>query len=117
MQSLPSRVSPSGLRLIYGYYSEPVLWCGLNMKAQTIGSKGVMGDAASLLVLGDCLHRLLLYHIDQTYKALRSPFFGLVQRKKGIIYVLVIFDIEVNVVIHPQVRRCRCLLRIIHPIQ
>ena len=117
MQSLPSRVSPSGLRLIYGYYSEPVLWCGFNMKAQTTGSKGVMGDAASLLVLGDCLHRLLLYHIDQTYKALRSPFFGLVQRKKGIIYVLVIFDIEVNVVIHPRVTRCPCPLRIIHLIQ
>ena len=80
--NIAPNLSPSGLRLIYGYYSEPVLWCGFNMKAQTTGSKGVMGDAASLLVLGDCLQRLLLYHIDQTYKALRSPFFGLVQRKK-----------------------------------
>ena len=115
--NIAPNLSPPGLRLIYGYYSEPVLWCGFNMAAQTTGSKGVIGDAASLLVLGGCLQRLLLYHIDQTYKALRSPFFGLVQRKKGIIYVLVIFYIEVNVVIHPGVTKCRCPLLLIHLIQ
>ena len=80
--NIAPNLSPRGLRLIYGYYSEPVLWCGFNMAAETTGSKGVIGDAASLLVLGGCLQRLLLFHIDQTYKALRSPFFGLVQRKK-----------------------------------
>ena len=50
------------------------------MAAQFTGWKGVVGDAASLLLLGECLLRLLLYHIDQTYKSLRGPFFGLVQK-------------------------------------
>ena len=50
------------------------------MAAQTTGSKSVVGDANSLMVLGACLRRLSLFHIDQTYKALRSPFFGLVQK-------------------------------------
>ena len=50
------------------------------MAAQSPGSKGVIGDASSLLLMGECLLRLLLYHIDQTYKSLRGPFFGLVQK-------------------------------------
>jgi hypothetical protein len=50
------------------------------MESQSTGSKGVVGDAASLMVLGGCLQRLLLYHIDQTYKALRGPFFALANR-------------------------------------
>jgi hypothetical protein len=78
--NIASNLTPRGLRLIYGYYHEPVLWCGFNMKAQSTGSKGVIGTADSLMVLGGCLQRLLLWHIDQTYKALKGPFFGLAQR-------------------------------------
>ena len=78
--NIATNLSPRNLRLVYGAYSQPVLWCGFNMANQSTGSKGVVGDAASLQVLGGCLQRLLLYHIDQTYKALRCPFFGLVQR-------------------------------------
>ena len=73
-------VTPQTLRLIYGAYSEPVVWCGFNMKSQSTGSKAVIGDAHNLLVLGRCLERLKLWHIDQSYKALRSPFFALCQR-------------------------------------
>ena len=73
-------VTPQSLRLIYGAYSEPVVWCGFNMKSQSTGSKAVIGDAYNLLVLGQCLERLKLWHIDQSYKALRSPFFALCQR-------------------------------------
>ena len=78
--NVATNLNPRNLRLVYGAYSQPVLWCGFNMASQSTGSKGVVGDAASLQVLGGCLQRLLLYHIDQTYKALRCPFFGLVQR-------------------------------------
>ena len=73
-------VTPQTLRLIYGAYSEPVVWCGFNMKSQSTGSKAVIGDVHNLLVLGRCLDRLKLWHIDQSYKALRSPFFALCQR-------------------------------------
>ena len=55
--NIASNLSPRGLRLIYGHYSEPVLWCGFNMATQSTVSKGVVGDAASLLVLGECLQR------------------------------------------------------------
>ena len=78
--NIAANLSPPGLRLIYGWYSQPVLWCGFNMKARIGGSRGVIGDAASLMVLGASLQRLSLYHIDQTYKALCSPFFGAVER-------------------------------------
>ena len=78
--NVATNLNPRNLRLVYGAYSQPVLWCGFNMASQSTGSKGVVGDASSLQVLGGCLQRLLLYHIDQTYKALRCPFFGLVQR-------------------------------------
>ena len=78
--NIARNLTPQRLRLVYGYYSQPLLWCGFNMQTQSTGSKGLVGDAASLLVLGECLQRLLLFHIDQTYKALRSSFFGLVQK-------------------------------------
>ena len=73
-------VTPRTLRLIYGAYSEPVVWCGFNMVTQSTGSKAVIGDCYNLLVLGRCLERLKLWHIDQSYKALRSPFFALSQK-------------------------------------
>ena len=78
--NVASNLTPESMRLIYGQYQEPVLWCGFNQEAQTTGSKGVVGDAASLLELGDCLKRLRLYHIDETYKALRSAFFAKVPK-------------------------------------
>lgn len=76
----PTNSTPRKLRLVYGYYPNPVLWCGFNMKAQNTSSKGLMSDAEHLLLLGDILLLLLLYHIDQTCKALRSDFFGIVQQ-------------------------------------
>ena len=75
-----SDLSPFGLRRIYSYYSEPLLWCGFNMASQSTGTKGFVGDVASLITLGQVLERLLLYHIDQTCKALRGVFLGLVNR-------------------------------------
>ena len=45
------------------------------MASQHTGSKGLVGDAGSLLLMGQILARCLLYHIDKTYQALRSRFF------------------------------------------
>ena len=78
--NIASNLTPRGLRLIYSYYSQPVLWCGFNRTSQSTGSKGLVGDAASLMLVGRMLARCYLYRIDQTYKAFRSSFFGLVQR-------------------------------------
>ena len=78
--NIAATLTPRGLRLLYGYYPEPILWCGFNKADQHTGSKGIVGNAHSLLVLGGCLQRLKLYHIDQTYKALRSGFFALAQK-------------------------------------
>ena len=58
-----------------------MVWCGFNAASQSTGSKGVVGAAHYLLVLVECLQRLLLYHTDQTHKASRGHFFaGYVQR-------------------------------------
>ena len=78
--NIAANLCPRGLRLLYGHYSAPVLWCGFNSAERTTGSKAIVGNAQSLLVLGQCLQRLKLCHIDRTYKALRSEFFALAQR-------------------------------------
>ena len=78
--NIAANLTPRGLRLLYGHYSKLVLWCGFNSAEQTTGSKAIVGNAQSLLVLGQCLQRLKLDHIDRTYKALRSDFFALAQR-------------------------------------
>ena len=75
-------LTPKSLRQVYAYYPEPIIWCGFNMAAQFTGSKGLVGDASSLLLMGDVLSRLKLYHIDQTYKALRGPFMALVEKNR-----------------------------------
>ena len=78
--NIAANLTPRGLRMIYGYYEEPLLWAGFNMASQHTGSKGLVGDAGSLLLMGQILARCLFYHIDQTYKASRSPFFRVVQK-------------------------------------
>ena len=78
--NIASNLTPASLRLIWAHYEQPVLWCGFNMAGQLTGSKGIVGDAKSLLLLGRCLARMKLHHIDQEYKALRGAFFELVAK-------------------------------------
>ena len=78
--NVATNLCPAVLRLVYGYYEQPVLWCGFNMPEKLTGSKGVVGDPRSLVVVGECLKRMKRYHIDQEYKALRGAFFELVNK-------------------------------------
>ena len=101
--NIASNLSPRSLRLIYGQYSELVLWCGFNMATQSTGSKGVVGDAASLLVLGECLRRLLLYHIDKLTNLCGALFLDWCRRT---ISLSVISSIAVNVATYRRGTAC-----------
>ena len=48
--NVATNLSPAVLRLVYGHYEQPVLWCGFNMPEKLTGSKGVVGDPSSLVV-------------------------------------------------------------------
>ena len=63
-------LTPLGLYRIFCYYYTPVVWLGFNQKDQLTGSKGVVGSFHGLKCLTATLERLLIFHIDQTYKAL-----------------------------------------------
>ena len=70
-------LNPGSLLTMFKQYIEPVLWRGFKSETQATGSNGLVATPGGLRSFAACMERLKLWHIDQTYKSMRSCVFGL----------------------------------------
>ena len=72
---MADKASPRTVRHLYRNYSEKVLWSGFNAITAVTGSKLLLADLDSIVLLGRLFERIKVTHIDQQYKAFKNTWF------------------------------------------